>query len=75
MSKDMHYVDGFVFVVPKSKVKAYKKLALTESKIWKKHRALEYVECQGDDLSPPLSFYIQNKCVSYGRHFSMYCSI
>lgn len=48
----MTYVDGFVLVVPKKNVKAYRKMAQTGGKIWKKHGALEYLECVGDDLKP-----------------------
>ncbi len=44
------YVDGFVIPVPKSKVKAYQKIASLASKVWKAHGALEYRECVGDDL-------------------------
>lgn len=46
----MSYVDGFVFVVSKKNLKAYEKMAKQGSKIWKKHGALEYYECKGDDL-------------------------
>ncbi|TSC84275.1 MAG: hypothetical protein G01um101413_570 [Parcubacteria group bacterium Gr01-1014_13] len=46
------YVDGFVLVVPKKKVAAYRKMAQEGSRIWKKYGALEYKECVGDDLSP-----------------------
>lgn len=46
------YVDGFVLVVPKKNVPAYKKMAQLGGKIWKKHGALQYFECLGDDLSP-----------------------
>lgn len=48
----MKYVDGFVLVVPKKNVKAYRKMAKAAGKIWKKHGALEYFECVGDDLNP-----------------------
>jgi len=48
----MKYVDGFVLVVPKKKIGAYKKMAQMAGKIWKKHGALEYFECIGDDLHP-----------------------
>jgi len=48
----MKYVDGFVLVVPKKNLSAYKKMAKMASKIWKKHGALEYFECVGDDLNP-----------------------
>ncbi|MGV8131201.1 MAG: DUF1428 domain-containing protein [Candidatus Pacearchaeota archaeon] len=46
----MTYVDGFVFVLKKSKIGAYKKMASDAGKIWKKFGALKYVECIGDDL-------------------------
>lgn len=48
------YVDGFVLVVPKKKVGAYKKMALEGAKMWKKSGALEYFECVGDDLKPSM---------------------
>lgn len=48
----MTYVDGFLLVVPKSKVSAYKKMATLGGKMWKKHGALHYFECMGDDLHP-----------------------
>lgn len=46
----MSYVDGFVLVVPKRKVPAYRRLATKAGRIWKEHGALEYRECVGDDL-------------------------
>jgi uncharacterized protein YbaA (DUF1428 family) len=48
----MKYVDGFVLVVPKKNIEDYKKMAGEGAKIWKKHGALEYFECAGDDLNP-----------------------
>lgn len=48
------YVDGFVLVVAKNKINAYKKMATDAGKIWKKHGALEYFECVGEDLNPKL---------------------
>ena len=48
----MKYVDGFVLVVPKKKVGAYRKMAQLAGKMWKRHGALEYFECIGDDLNP-----------------------
>ncbi|NUN11944.1 DUF1428 domain-containing protein [Candidatus Micrarchaeota archaeon] len=48
----MTYVDGFVLVVPKKNVNAYKKMAELGKKIWMKHGALQYFECVGDDLNP-----------------------
>lgn len=47
------YVDGFVLVVPKKNVAAYKKMAEGGAKMWMKHGALDYKECMGDDLNPP----------------------
>lgn len=44
------YVDGFVLVVPKDKVAEYIKMAEEGATLWKKHGALEYMECRGDDL-------------------------
>ena len=48
----MTYVDGFVLLVPKKKLKAYKKMAQIGGNLWKKHGALKYFECAGDDLNP-----------------------
>ena len=44
------YVDGFVLVVPKNKVAAYKKMAAGAKHMWLKRGALDYKECRGDDL-------------------------
>jgi uncharacterized protein YbaA (DUF1428 family) len=46
-----NYVDGFVLPMPKKKLAAYTRIAKKASKIWKKHGALEYRECVGDDLN------------------------
>lgn len=48
----MVYVDGFVLPVPKKNLQAYRKMARQAGKFWKKHGALEFVECVGDDLKP-----------------------
>jgi uncharacterized protein YbaA (DUF1428 family) len=48
------YVDGFVLVVPKNKVTAYRAMAKQGAKIWKKYGALDYKECMGDDLHPDM---------------------
>jgi uncharacterized protein YbaA (DUF1428 family) len=45
----MAYVDGFVIPVKKSKLKAYRKMALLGLKLWKKHGAVDYKECVLDD--------------------------
>jgi uncharacterized protein YbaA (DUF1428 family) len=47
----MPYVDGFVLVVPKKKLKAYIAMAKTAAPIFKEHGALEVRECRGDDLA------------------------
>ena len=46
------YVDGFVLVVPKDKIKEYQKMAEMGKEIWMKYGALEYMECMGEDLNP-----------------------
>ena len=47
-----NYVDGFVLLVPKNKVAAYRKMASDGSKIWMKYGALDYKECMMDDAKP-----------------------
>lgn len=44
----MSYVDGFVMVTKNPK--AYRAMAKSASKVWKKYGALAYYECFGDDL-------------------------
>lgn len=44
------YVDGFVFVVPKKNIAAYKKMAKEGAEAWRKFGALDYKECKGEDL-------------------------
>ena len=46
------YVDGFVLVVPKDKIKEYQKMAEMGKEMWMKYGALAYMECMGDDLNP-----------------------
>ncbi len=48
----MKYVDGFVLVVPKKNLAAYRKMAQIGARAWKKHGALDYKECVGEDLNP-----------------------
>lgn len=62
------YVDGFVLVVPKKNVAAYRKMAREGRDIWMRLGALDYKECMGDDLTPksmggekPLSFIKMTK--------------
>lgn len=46
------YIDGFVLIVPQDKIQEYQKMAQEAADLWKKHGALSYHECQGDDLDP-----------------------
>ena len=48
----MKYVDGYVLPVPKKNLKAYIRMARMGEKVWRKHGALDYKECVGDDLKP-----------------------
>lgn len=50
----MSYVDGFVLVIPKKNIAAYRKMAKEGGKSWMKHGALSYFECIGDDLNPDM---------------------
>src|SRR3989344_3860368 len=50
----MTYVDGFVLPVPKNKLNEYRKMAAMGGKVWKKHGAIQYFECVGDDLTPSM---------------------
>ncbi|MCG8373190.1 MAG: DUF1428 domain-containing protein, partial [Balneolales bacterium] len=45
-----HYIDGFVFPVPKIHVNEYKSVAERVAKIWKEYGALDYFEYIGEDL-------------------------
>jgi uncharacterized protein YbaA (DUF1428 family) len=46
----MHYVDGFIVPVQRKNLKAYKRVAMKASKVWRDHGALEVVECLADDV-------------------------
>lgn len=46
----MVYVDGYVLPVPAKNLAAYRKMAQRAGKVWKKHGAIQYFECVGDDL-------------------------
>ena len=46
----MKYVDGYVLPVPKKKLAAYRRMAQAAARIWRKHGALQFCECVGDDL-------------------------
>ena len=46
----MKYVDGYVLPVPKKNLATYRRMAQAAGKIWRKHGALQFCECVGDDL-------------------------
>lgn len=46
----MAYVDGFVLAVPTRNLARYKKVSTVAGKLWIEHGALQYIECEGDDL-------------------------
>jgi uncharacterized protein YbaA (DUF1428 family) len=48
----MAYIDGFLLVVAKKDVEAYRRVARAAGKVWIGHGALEYRECVGEDLDP-----------------------
>ncbi len=50
----MKYVDGFVIPIPKKNVQAYRQMARFGARLWMEHGALEYRECVGDDMKPPM---------------------
>ena len=48
----MPYVDGYVLPVPRKNLKAYVRMARIGESVWRKHGALDYKECVGEDLKP-----------------------
>lgn len=48
-----HYIDGFVFPIPKEHLDEYKRVADAVAEIWIEHGALDYREYVGDDLNRP----------------------
>ncbi len=46
------YVDGFVVVVAKRKLAAYRTHARMGARLWREHGALEYRECVGEAMAP-----------------------
>jgi len=45
-----HYLDGFVFPVPRDRLGEYRRLATAVAEIWRDHGALDYCEYVGDDM-------------------------
>ena len=45
-----HYIDGFVFPIPRDRLGDYRRLVEAVAMIWKEHGALDYSEFVGDDL-------------------------
>ncbi len=45
-----HYIDGFVFPIPRDRLNEYQRLAEAVAEIWKEHGALDYCEYTGDDM-------------------------
>lgn len=60
----MPYVDGFLLAVPRRKLNQYRNIARRAGRIWRKHGALEYRECVGDDLTTTMgvSFVRAARC-------------
>jgi uncharacterized protein YbaA (DUF1428 family) len=50
MAKTFGYVDGFVLPIPRKNLAAYKKMAKLSARVWREHGAIDYFECQGDDV-------------------------
>lgn len=46
----MAYIDGFIVPVPKTNIAAYREMASKAGKVWKEYGALEFHECQADDV-------------------------
>ena len=46
-----HYIDGFVFPIPRDRVTEYQRIAESVADIWREHGALDYLEYVGDDLN------------------------
>ena len=44
------YIDGFLIPIAKDKVGEYKEMAQKAGEVWMEHGALEFCECEGDDL-------------------------
>lgn len=56
------YVDGFVIPIAKRKLKAYLAQARFGAALWKRHGALAYYECVGDDLAANFGLGFKRMC-------------
>lgn len=45
-----HYIDGFVFPVPRDRLDEYRHVAEAVAMIWKEHGAVDYWEYVGNDM-------------------------
>lgn len=61
--KQTKYVDGFVLIVPKDKVSAYKKIAKRAGDMWMKYGALRYRECMIEDATPEFALLTFGKMI------------
>jgi alkaline phosphatase len=68
------YVDGFVLVVPKNKVAAYRKMAIEGRNLWKKYGALDYKECIADDMHPKMVILTFPKLTRLKRNETIFFS-
>ena len=59
-----NYVDGYVIPIQKKNMKVYKKIAQKGCNMWMKHGALDYYECEGNDLQ-----------VKWGLPFGKLCKL
>lgn len=69
------YIDGFLIVLKKSQLKAYKKDASLGYKVWMEHGALGYYECQGDDLKTLFGLPFPKLCKLKPRETVMFSFI
>lgn len=68
------YVDGFVLVVPKKKLRQYREIAREAGKVWKKHGALSYKECMLDEARPEGGMFFFPQLVKPKRNETVWFS-
>lgn len=68
-----HYIDGFVYPIPRDRLEDYKNLVVEVAEIWKEHGALDYWEAVGDDLHlegtrsfTDVVLATKNECILFG---------